>query len=132
MTYTQLMTFDRRTIFIPNSTVTSSNIVNYTMDGKRRVEIAVSASYDADIDWVMTALRKAVDTVGGFYEDPPYFIHVNGYGDSAVEYSVRVYCKAEEYWDQHFALLEEIKRTFDKNGIQMTYPHLNVHIEPSK
>lgn len=50
MTYTQLMTFDRRTIFIPNSTVTSSNIVNYTMDGKRRVEIEVSASYDADID----------------------------------------------------------------------------------
>lgn len=132
MTYTQLMTFDRRTIFIPNSTVTSSNIVNYTMDGKRRVEIAVSASYDADIDWVMTALRKAVDTVGGFYEDPPYFIHVNSYGDSAVEYSVRVYCKAEEYWDQHFALMEEIKRTFDKNGIQMTYPHLNVHIEPTK
>ena len=132
MTYTQLMTFDRRTIFIPNSTVTSSNIVNYTMDGKRRVEIEVSASYDADIDRVKTALREALDTVGGFYEDPPYFIHVKGYGESAIEYSVRAYCKGDDYWEQYYALLEEIKRTFDKNGIPMTYPHLNVHIQPTK
>lgn len=132
MTYTQLMTFDRRTIFIPNSTVTSSNIVNYTMDGKRRVEIEVSASYDADIDQVKTALRDALDTVGGFYEDPPYFIHVKGYGESAIEYSVRAYCKGDDYWEQYYALLEEIKRTFDKNGIPMTYPHLNVHIQPTK
>ena len=86
--YTRLMTFDRRTVFIPNSTVTSSNIVNYTMDGKRRVEIEVSASYDADLDRVKAALRQALDTVGGFYEDPAYFIHVKGYGESAVEYSV--------------------------------------------
>ena len=132
MTYTQLMTFDRRTIFIPNSTVTSSNIVNYTMDGKRRVEIEVSASYDADIDRVKAALREALDTVGGFYEDPPYFIHVKGYGESAIEYSVRAYCKGDDYWEQYYALLEEIKRTFDKNGIPMTYPHLNVHIQPTK
>jgi small conductance mechanosensitive channel len=128
MTYTRLMTFDRRTIFIPNSTVSSSNIINYTIDGKRRVELEVSASYDADIDRVMAALRDALDTTGGFYEDPPYFIHVKGYGESAIEYSVRAYCKGDDYWDQYYALLEEIKRTFDRWGIEMTYPHLNVHI----
>ena len=132
MTYTRLMTFDRRTIFIPNSTVSSANIINYTIDGKRRVEIEVTASYDADIDLVLGALREALDTVGNFCEDPPYFIHVNGYGESAIEYSVRAYCKAEDYWDQYFALMEEIKRTFDRNEIEMTYPHLNVHIEPNK
>ena len=132
MTYTQLMTFDRRTIFIPNSTVTSSNIINYTMDGKRRVEIEVSASYDADIDHVMAVLREALDTVGNFCQEPPYFIHVKGYGESAVEYSVRAYCSSEDYWNQYYALMEEIKRSFDRNGIQMTYPHVNVHMVPPK
>ena len=42
---------------------------------------------------------------------------------------MRAYCKGDDYWDQYYALLEEIKRTFDRNGIQMTYPHLNVHLE---
>ncbi|MEE0097487.1 MAG: mechanosensitive ion channel family protein [Oscillospiraceae bacterium] len=128
MTYTKLMTFDRRTIFIPNSTVTSSNIVNFTMDGKRRVEIDLTASYNCDVDQVKDTLRQAVDTVGGFYTDPPYFIHVTGYGDSAIAYTVRVYCKSEDYWNQYYGLMEEIKRTFDRNGIIMTYPHLNVHM----
>ena len=67
MTYTKLMTFDRRTIFIPNSIVTSSNIVNFTMDGKRRVEIDLTASYDCDVDQVRDTLRQAVETVGGFF-----------------------------------------------------------------
>ena len=128
MTYTKLMTFDRRTIFIPNSTVTSSNIVNFTMDGKRRVEIDLTASYDCDVDQVKDTLRQAVDTVGGFFDDPPYFIHVTRYGESAIAYTVRVYCKSGDYWNQYYALLEEIKRTFDRNGIIMTYPHLNVHM----
>ena len=128
MTYTKLMTFDRRTIFIPNSIVTSSNIVNFTMDGKRRVEIDLTASYDCDVDQVRDTLRQAVETVGGFYTDPPYFIHVTGYGDSAIAYTVRVYCKSEDYWNQYYGLMEEIKRTFDRNGIIMTYPHLNVHM----
>lgn len=86
------------------------------------MKLRISASYDADIDRVKTALRDALDTVGGFYEDPPYFIHVKGYGESAIEYSVRAYCKGDDYWEQYYALLEEIKRTFDKNGIPMTYP----------
>lgn len=128
MTYTKLKTFDRRIIFIPNSTVTSSNIVNYTLDGKRRVEITVTASYSCPVDAVKAALTQAADNLGGFYQDPPYFVHVTGYGESAIEYTVRMYCDAESYWDQYYGLMEEIKRTFDEDGIEMTYPHLNVHM----
>ena len=92
------------------------------------MEIDLTASYDCDVDQVRDTLRQAVETVGGFYTDPPYFIHVTGYGDSAIAYTVRVYCKSEDYWNQYYGLMEEIKRTFDRNGIIMTYPHLNVHM----
>lgn len=128
MTYTKLAAYDRRKIFIPNSTVTSSNVVNYTLEGRRRVELTVTASYGSDMDTVKRALQEAVDTVPGFYDDPPVFIHVTAYEESAVAYTVRAWCSNDDYWDNYYALLEEIKRSFDRNGVEMTYPHLNVHM----
>ncbi len=128
MTYTKLSAYDRRMIFIPNSTVTSSNVINYTLEGRRRVELTVSASYSCDIEEVKGALREAVDTVSGFYDDPPVFIHVTSYEDSAIAYTVRAWCSNDDYWDNYYDLLEEVKRAFDRNGIEMTYPHLNVHM----
>lgn len=128
MTYTKLAAYDRRKIFIPNSTVTSSNVVNYTLEGRRRVELTVTASYSSDMDTVKRALQEAVDAVPGFYDDPPVFIHVTAYQESAVAYTVRVWCSNDDYWDNYYGLLEEIKRSFDRNGVEMTYPHLNVHM----
>lgn len=128
MTYTKLAAYDRRKIFIPNSTVTSSNVVNYTLEGRRRVELTVTASYGSDMDTVKRALQEAVDTVPGFYDDPPVFIHVTAYEESAVAYTVRAWCSNDDYWDNYYGLLEEIKRSFDRNGVEMTYPHLNVHM----
>lgn len=128
MTYTKLAAYDRRKIFIPNSTVTSSNVVNYTLEGRRRVELTVTASYGSDMDTVKRALQEAVDAVPGFYDDPPVFIHVTAYQESAVAYTVRAWCSNEVYWDNYYGLLEEIKRSFDRNGVEMTYPHLNVHM----
>ncbi len=128
MTYTKLAAYDRRIIFIPNSTVTSSNITNFTTEGRRRVEITVTASYDDDLDNVKAALREAVDAVGGFFEDPPVFVQVGSYEESAIAYTVRAWCGNDTYWDNYYALLEEIKRVFDRKQIHMTYPHLNVHI----
>lgn len=128
MTYTKLAAYDRRKIFIPNSTVTSSNVVNYTLEGRRRVELTVTASYSSDMDTVKRALQEAVDAVPGFYDDPPVFIHVTAYEESAVAYTVRAWCSNDDYWDNYYGLLEEIKRSFDRNGVEMTYPHLNVHM----
>lgn len=129
MTYTKLATYDRRAVFIPNSTVTSSNIVNYTVEGKRRVDLKFTASYESDVDAVKAAIHEAVQTVPGFLEEPAAFVRVSGYGDSAIEYTVRAWCENGDYWDCYFDLMEEVKRSFDRNGIQMTYPHLNVHMK---
>lgn len=128
MTYTKLMTWDRRMIFIPNSTVTSSNVVNYTVGGKRRVDLTVTASYDADIETVKTALRAAAASVPQLLPEEPVFARVTGYKDSSIEYALRGWCQNENYWDAYFNLLEAVKVSFDQAGVQMSYPHLNVHM----
>lgn len=129
MTYTKLASFDRKIIFIPNSTVTSGSIINYTVEGKRRVDITVTASYDAAVDGVKAALRSAVEQVPNFLPEPAVFVRVSAYEESAIAYTVRAWCESKDYWDCYYDLLEEIKRAFDQNGIHMTYPHLNVHVE---
>ena len=129
ITYTKLTTGDNKTISIPNSTVVSSQIVNYSTSGTRRVEINVSASYDAPIPTVKAALLEAarLDTVLDTPAAP--FAAVVSYGDSAINYILRVWAPASEYWNTFYTINERIKEEFDKAGIEMTYPHLNVHID---
>ena len=126
--YTRLLTLDNKMISIPNSAVIAAQIVNYSCTGTRRVEIAVTASYDAPVEKVEQALRAA-SQVSGILEDPAPFVSVTNYGDSAISYVIRVWCATENYWDVHFAITHNIKAQFDANGIEMTYPHLNVHLD---
>ena len=129
ITYTKLTTGDNKTISIPNSTVVSSQIVNYSTSGTRRVELNVSASYDAPIPTVKAALLDAarLDTVLDTPAAP--FAAVVSYGDSAINYILRVWAPASEYWNTFYTINERIKEEFDKAGIEMTYPHLNVHLD---
>ena len=126
--YTKLITPDNKLVFIPNSAVVSAEIVNYTVTGTRRVDIAISASYDVPVAKVEQVLMEAAQ-VPGILVDPAPFVSVTGYGDSAIQYVVRVWTKAETYWDVHFAITHSIKEKFDSNDVQMTYPHLNIHID---
>lgn len=128
ITYTKLTTGDNKTISIPNSAVVASQIVNYSTSGTRRVEINVSASYDSPIDTVKAALLEAA-RVDGVLAEPAPFAAVMGYGDSAINYTLRVWTSADDYWNAFFTINENIKAEFDKAGVEMTYPHLNVHID---
>ena len=128
LTYTKLTTGDNKAVCIPNSAITAAQIVNYTVLGTRRVDIAVSASYSAPVEQVLNALRQAaqVDTI---LTDPAPFAALNSYDDSAISYILRVWSKSEDYWDTLYAINKRIKEVFDEQGIEMTYPHLNVHIQ---
>ena len=128
ITYTKLTTGDNKTISIPNSAVVASQIVNYSTSGTRRVEINVSASYDSPIDTVKAALLEAA-RVDGVLAEPAPFAAVMGYGDSAINYALRVWTSADDYWNAFFTINENIKAEFDKAGVEMTYPHLNVHMD---
>ena len=128
LTYTKLATADNTEISIPNSAVTSAQIGNFSVTGKRRVDVTVSASYDAPLDSVLEALREAAQLPTVLQETAP-FAAVKGYGDSAIEYVVQVWCGSDDYWTTLFDLNKNIKVCFDGKGIQMTYPHLNVHLD---
>ena len=125
--YTRLTTPDNKLIAIPNSAVVAAQIVNYSCTGTRRVEVKITASYNAPVEKVEQALRSA-SRVPGVLEDPEAFISVTEYGESAISYVVRVWTKTEDYWDVYFAIMHNIKKQFEADGIQMTYPHLNVHL----
>ena len=127
MSYTMLATVDNKLISIPNSAVVAAQIVNYSAAQTRRVEIAVSASYDAPTQKVMDALVQA-GTVDLALTDPAPAAVVTAYGDSAISYSLRLWVNTPDYWDVYFQVNQRVKDIFDAQGIEMTYPHLNVHI----
>lgn len=127
--HTRITTIDNKMIYVPNSKIIATKIVNYTQQEKRRVDLEISASYDAPIETVRQSLLDAVSAVGLFVDTPaPPFAAVLSFDDSSIRYVVRAWVKTEQYWDAHFALLEQIKIAFDANGVEMTYNHLNVHM----
>ena len=127
MTYTVLAMLDNRIVSIPNSAVVAAQIVNYTCADSRRVEIDVSASYDSPTQKVLDALVQAGTVDNALLEPAPAAV-ITGYGDSAIGYSLRVWVKPENYWDVYFLVMQRVKEVFDQQGIEMTYPHLNVHL----
>ena len=128
MTYTMLATADNKLISIPNSAVVAAQIVNYSAAETRRVEVAVSASYDAPTQKVLDALVLA-GTVDDVLRDPAPRAVITAYGDSAITYSLRLWVKTPDYWDVYFQVNQRVKDIFDEQGIEMTYPHLNVLID---
>ena len=128
MSYTKLQTPDNKVMSIPNSTVVGAQVVNYSVSETRRVEIPVSASYDAPVQQVLDALVVA-GTIDNVLLDPAPMAVVMDYGESAISYQLRVWVKNADYWNVKFALNQRVKQIFDEYGIQMTYPHLNVHID---
>lgn len=126
--YTRLVTLDGRDIRIPNSQVLAGSITNYSSEENRRVVLTISAGYDADIETVKAALRRAAQD-DRVLPDEPVFARVSKYADSCIEYTLRFLVRSADYWPVYFDVLENVKRVFDEAGIQMTYPHINVHMD---
>ena len=128
LTYTRLTTADNKEISIPNSSVVSSEIVNYTTNGTRRIDITVSASYDSPIPLVLEALLEAAKQPATLETPAPSAI-VKNYGDNAIEYQLFAWTNSGDFWDTKCQIMQDVKRVFDQKGIEMTYPHINVHLE---
>ena len=127
--YTVLDTLDNRVIYAPNGDITSSKIVNYSAESLRRVIIPVTASYDSATEDVRRAVLAAAAKDERILTEPAPMAAISGFGSSSVEYTVRVWCKSDDYWDVLFALNENIRESFAEYGVEMSYDHLNVHIE---
>ena len=128
MVYTRLHTLDNRSVLIPNSKVAAATVENYSSYPKRRLELTVSASYDADPERVMQALRSAIECCEPL-KGEEICVAIEDFGDSAIAYHVHFWVASSRLIEARFELRTRIWEAFRDAGVEMTYPHLNVHVK---
>ena len=127
MVYTRLHTLDNRSVLIPNSKVAAATVENYSSYPKRRLDLTVSASYDADPERVMQALRSAIECCEPL-KGEEICVAIEDFGDSAIAYHLHFWIPSARVISTRFELRTHIWEAFRNSGIEMTYPHLNVHV----
>lgn len=128
LVYTKLKTIDNKIIFIPNGEISGEKIVNYNRQEQRRVDLTFTVSYDADPERVKEIMRQVIGAHPKALFTPEPFVRTTSLGESSVGYTLRVWCATEDYWDLYYDLLEQVRAAFDREGVELTYNHLNVHI----
>ena len=126
---TTLSTFDNKEVIIPNSMITSDVVVNFTSSGTRRVDLSYGVSYQADLKKAKGILQRLVAEDERIFQDPAPMIAVGTLGESSVTVVCKVWCKEEDYWSIYYAMQERVKEAFDKEGISIPYPQLDVHLK---
>jgi len=120
---TKLTGLSNKEIIIPNGSLSNGNIVNYSTEGTRRVDLVVGVSYDSDIKQTKDVLMNILTSNDKVLKDPKPSVTVLALADSSVNFAVRPWCKTEHYWDVFFETTENVKLELDKAGIEIPYPH---------
>lgn len=120
---TKLTTPDNKEVIIPNGTLSNGNIVNYTSEGKLRIDLTFGVSYDADIKQTKEVLMNVLTSNEKVLNDPAPTVNVSELADSSVNFAVRPWCTPANYWDVYFETTENVKIALDKAGIEIPYPH---------
>lgn len=128
--YTKLDTPDKKLILIPNSKIANDSVVNYSNAANRRLEFLVCVSYDDDVEKVRAVLLSLLSEHSMVLSNPDLApeVHVKEFRDSDICYTARAWCENKNYWTAYFDIMDAIQPTLVKNGITLTYPHLNVHM----
>lgn len=127
--YTKLSTTDNRKVVLPNSVVSSNALVNVTEQKTRRVDMDITVDYGSDVEKVKSILLNLANNHSLVLKDPAPMARLSAHGDSALVFVYRVWCNKENYWDVRFDLLESVKAEFDKEGISIPFPQLDVHLD---
>ncbi len=126
--YTELTTLDNKTVSVPNSDLSAAKIVNFTREDNRRVDLVIGASYDCDTEDVKKALYDAIARTDKVLDDPAPQVLVEEFGASVIKYTVRAWCRHEDYWDVHYGINDNVLAAFKDAGVKMSYEHVNVHM----
>ncbi len=126
---TILTTLDNRIVIVPNGAVMSGPIENLTTNGVRKVPMTFGIGYPDDIDKARNVIKQVADSCPNIDHEKPVDILVSELADSSVNFAVRPWCKAEDYWKVHFFMQEHIKKAFDKEGIGIPFPQMDIHLD---
>ena len=125
---TIMKTPDNKTIIIPNGALSNNSIVNFSTEPTRRVDLTFGIGYGDDIKKARKVIETLIKKDKRVLKDPAYAIFVKELGSSSVDFTVRAWTKAEDYWGFFFDMQENVKLEFDKNKISIPYPQRDVHL----
>lgn len=128
MMYTVLVTVDNKRIIIPNSTITTSNIINFNAENRRRIDLQFAVSYKTDINKARDAILEVIRKNNLIFTDPEPVVAVKEHGASAIVFNCLIWGSSNDYWDIFYYMQEGVKLSFDKHGIEIPYNQLDVHI----
>lgn len=124
--YTKLKTHDNKVIVIPNGILAANSLVNLTDEEKRRVEVKISVAYQSDIQKVKTVVQNVINQDERILKTEPQDIFIDSFDDSGMMMGIRVWVATTDYWPVTWALREQIKQAFDRDGIEIPYNRLEV------
>ena len=125
---TILKTPDNKTIIIPNGGLSSGNITNFSVEATRRVDMTFGIGYGDDLKKTKDVLNSIMNSDSRVLKDPAPMVVVSELADSSVNFSVRVWANAADYWGLFFDMQEKVKLEFDKQGISIPFPQQDVHL----
>ena len=131
ITATKIVTVDNKVVYVPNGSLANGNIINYSEKDTRRVDLDFSVSYSADSDKVKAIITEILEKHELVLKDPAPFVRVSAHGTSAMIIKSRAWVKNADYWTVYFDVTEAVKAEFDKNGIDIPFQQLDVHIKNS-
>jgi len=125
---TEMVTPDNVQIIVPNSQIWGSSVVNYSFHDTRRVDLALGISYEDNIEMAVAAIKQTIAADDRVLQDPEPMVAVSELADSSVNFVIRVWCKAADYWALKFDMTRALKEKMDSEGISIPYPQRTVHM----
>ncbi|MGN0007666.1 MAG: mechanosensitive ion channel family protein [Alistipes sp.] len=126
---TRIRTTDNRTIYVPNNTISSSIIDNYTQADTRRLSWSLSVSYGDDVDVARAEILKMLQADSRILPEPAPVVYVDALAESSVNLLIRVWVKTSDYWDVYYAVNEQLYKELPKYGINFPFPQMDVHVK---
>jgi len=126
--YTVITTFDGKTVTCPNGKLSNGDIINYTSSGTRRVDLTFTVSYDSDIDKVKDILMACAEAEGSVLSDPAPEAFLKEHGPDGLVFSLRAWCKSDDFVGVKNSLTENVKKAFDNLNIEIPYRQLDIHL----
>lgn len=127
--YTKITTFDGKTVSIPNGKVSDAKIINYTETPTRRIDLQFQISYSADFDKARAAVLEVICADGFILKEPAPMVRIGAHNESSLSIDTLVWVKNDDYYTARYNMLENVKKAFEENGIQIPFPQLDVHMK---
>ena len=127
--YTRLITFDNKSVVIPNGNISNTSLVNVTEHDMRRVDIPFSVAYDSDMEKVKRVTIETIKDVDGYLPDEQILFYIDEFADSGINMNVKFYATIEKFFDAKWDAMWKLKKAFDENDIEIPFNQMDVHMK---